>query len=51
MGNEGKGVSAKVAEAVNHRLFIPPYPSDAQHVESLNVSIATAIVLSQFRKG
>ena len=24
MGNEGKGVSAKVAEAVNHRLFIPP---------------------------
>ena len=51
MGNEGKGVSAKVAEAVNHRLFIPPYPADAQHVESLNVSIATAIILSQFRKG
>lgn len=51
MGNEGKGVSAKVAETVNQRLFIPPYPADAQHVESLNVSIATAIVLSQFRKG
>lgn len=50
MGNEGKGVSAKVAEAVNRRLFIPPYPANAQHVESLNVSMATAIVLSQFRK-
>lgn len=50
MGNEGKGISAAVAEKVNRRLFIPPYPRDARHVESLNVSMATAVILSQFRK-
>lgn len=50
MGNEGKGISQKVAAAVNSRLFIPPYPRDARHVESLNVSMATAIILSQFRE-
>lgn len=50
MGNEGKGISPQVAEMVTRRLFIPPYPIDAQHVESLNVSMATAIILSQFRK-
>lgn len=49
MGNEGKGITAEVARAVNRRLFIPPYPRDDRHVESLNVSIATAIILSQFR--
>ncbi|MBD5210708.1 MAG: RNA methyltransferase [Bacteroidales bacterium] len=50
MGNEGKGISSEVAAAVTARLFIPPYPVDARHVESLNVSVATAIILSQFRK-
>lgn len=50
MGNEGKGISREVAETVTSRLFIPPYPCDARHVESLNVSVATAIILSQFRK-
>jgi len=50
MGNEGKGISAPVAGKVSHRLFIPPYPRDARHVESLNVSMATAVILSQFRK-
>lgn len=50
MGNEGKGISDAVAEKVNRRLFIPPYPRDTRHVESLNVSMATAVILSQFRK-
>lgn len=50
MGNEGRGITPRVAAAVNRRLFIPPFPRDAQHVESLNVSVATAITLAQFRK-
>lgn len=50
MGNEGKGISREVAAAVTARLFIPPYPVDSLHVESLNVSMAAAIILSQFRK-
>ena len=50
MGNEGKGISQAVAACVTHHLFIPPSPVDAPHVESLNVSMATAVILSQFRR-
>ena len=49
MGNEGSGVSAGVAAHVNRKLFIPPFGSGCVS-ESLNVSIATAVVLSQFRQ-
>lgn len=49
MGNEGQGISAEVEVLVNRRLYIPPYPADSAHVESLNVGMATAITLSQFR--
>lgn len=49
MGNEGKGISPEVEKFVTRRLYIPPYPADSVHVESLNVGMATAITLSQFR--
>lgn len=49
MGNEGKGISAAVEQHVSHHILIPPYPADSSTVESLNVAIATAITLSQFR--
>lgn len=48
MGNEGRGISDTLASAVNRRLLIPAYPG-ADKVESLNVAVATAIALSQFR--
>ncbi len=50
MGNEGKGVSAECAKAVNERLFIPNYPAGRSTSESLNVSTATAIVCAEFRR-
>lgn len=50
MGNEGHGISAEVARLVTRRLYIPPYPVDARHVESLNVSMATSIALAEFRR-
>ncbi|MDE7407587.1 MAG: hypothetical protein K2M76_04120, partial [Muribaculaceae bacterium] len=50
MGNEGNGISASVADAVTHRLYIPPYPVDADTSESLNVAMATGIVLAEFRR-
>lgn len=50
MGNEGRGISANVEAQVSHRLFIPPYPVNAETSESLNVGIATAIVVSEFRR-
>jgi TrmH family RNA methyltransferase len=50
MGSEGRGVSPTVAQVINRRLFIPPYPHDAHTSESLNVAAATAIVCSEFRR-
>jgi RNA methyltransferase, TrmH family len=50
MGNESKGISDKVAALVNRRLKIPPYPTDRQGSESLNVAIAAAIVCAEFRR-
>lgn len=51
MGNEGQGISADVQRTLTKRIFIPPYPADAQTAESLNVAVATAIVLSHARHG
>lgn len=50
MGNEGKGISAEVAQFVTHRLFIPNYPADSPTSESLNVALATGIICAEFRR-
>ena len=50
MGNEGNGISAEVRKLVTHPIRIPSYPKNAETSESLNVSIATAIVLAEFRR-
>ena len=50
MGNEGRGVSERVARHIDHRLFIPPYPADRHGSESLNVAMATGIVCAEFRR-
>ncbi len=50
MGNEGNGISAEVTRLLTHRLLIPPYPADNRTAESLNVSIATAIICAEFRR-
>lgn len=52
MGNEGNGISPEVRQLITHPILIPPYNKEASEViESLNVSIATAIVLAEFRRG
>ena len=50
LGNEGNGISKEIEKIVTNRLFIPSYQSSARNVESLNVSIAAAIVCSEFRR-
>ncbi len=50
MGNEGQGISPEVAACVTHRLLIPSYPPGEPTSESLNVGMATAITLSEFRR-
>lgn len=50
MGNEGNGISAELRSIITHPLFIPPYPLGTETSESLNVSIATAVILAEFRR-
>lgn len=50
MGNEGNGISAAIRELVSHRLLIPSYPPERDTAESLNVAIATAITVAEFRR-
>lgn len=50
MGNEGNGITQEVRRLITHPIRIPNYPKDAETSESLNVSIATAVVLAEFRR-
>lgn len=48
MGNEGKGISPELAAKVDRRLSIPSFASKGKGPESLNVSVAAAVVCSEF---
>lgn len=50
MGNEGNGISEQCSRLITERLFIPNYPAGRETSESLNVSVATAIICSEFRR-
>lgn len=50
MGNEGNGISPEVADAITRRVLIPPFPDNHATVESLNVGVATAITVAEFRR-
>ena len=49
MGNEGQGISSEVESKVSKRITIPSFAQAGEGgSESLNVSIATSIVVSEF---
>ena len=50
MGNEGQGISNEVGDLIKRRLFIPSYPQERPTSESLNVGMATAITMAEFRR-
>lgn len=50
MGNEGNGISSRISAMIGNRLLIPSYPPERPTSESLNVAMATGIVLSEFRR-
>lgn len=50
MGNEGNGISDEVAHLVTRRVSIPSFPPGRATVESLNVGVATAITVAEFRR-
>ncbi len=49
-GNEANGISKEVTSLVSKKICIPRF-GDLQQTESLNVAMATSIVLSEFRRG
>ena len=49
-GNEGQGISPKIAAHVTQRLHILAMPRKGEHSESLNVGIAAAITISELRR-
>ncbi|MBO7408731.1 MAG: RNA methyltransferase [Paludibacteraceae bacterium] len=54
MGSEGNGISPEVRALLTDAVRIPTYPANKKAsdvVESLNVSIATGIILSHLRQG
>ena len=50
MGNEANGISKEIEDVVTEKISIPRF-GDIQETESLNVATATAILLSEFRRG
>lgn len=50
MGNEGQGISSTIGKLVNKKLLIPNFSGNQDTSESLNVSMATAITLSEFKR-
>ncbi|WP_405292005.1 TrmH family RNA methyltransferase [Algibacter sp. Ld11] len=50
MGNEANGVSKAVEALITEKISIPRF-GDLQATESLNVATATAILISEFRRG
>ncbi len=50
MGNEGKGISKEIEALTDRKLTIPSFAGHAGSTESLNVGVATGIVLSEFKR-
>ncbi|MES2864934.1 MAG: RNA methyltransferase [Bacteroidota bacterium] len=50
MGNEANGISKEIENLVTQKISIPRF-GNLQQTESLNVATATAIILSEFKRG
>ncbi len=50
MGNEANGISSAIAQLVTQKIAVPRF-GQLQKTESLNVATATAICLSEFKRG
>ncbi len=50
MGNEGNGISPLIQPYISKKLLIPSFPHNEKTSESLNVGVATAITVAEFRR-
>lgn len=51
MGNEGHGISREIETMTDTKITIPSFSNSDFHSESLNVGVATGIILSEFKRG
>jgi TrmH family RNA methyltransferase len=49
-GNEGRGISSEVENLIGQKIKIPTFSQKPASAESLNVSVATAIICSEFKR-
>jgi len=50
MGNEGNGIQKDVEKEIDVKIKIPEVSQKSNRAESLNVSVATAIICSEFKR-
>ena len=50
MGNEGNGISSEIEKLIEHKIKIPEFNQNQISAESLNVSVATAIICAEFKR-
>lgn len=50
MGNEGNGISPEIERLVTRKITIPSFAHNPYSTESLNVGVATGIILSEFKR-
>ena len=50
MGNEGNGIREESVHLIDQKISIPPFSGSNNKAESLNVSVATAILCSEFKR-
>ena len=51
LGNESKGISAKLSEYVTHKIKIPFFgEKNSEGIDSLNVSMAASVIFSEFSR-
>lgn len=50
VGNEGNGIGEEIATSIDKKIKIPEFKSGSVGAESLNVSVATAIICSEFKR-
>jgi TrmH family RNA methyltransferase len=51
LGNESKGISAELIPFITDRIMIPKLTDKQPGIESLNVSMAASVILSEFTRG
>lgn len=50
MGNEGNGIGFELEKGIDKKIKIPNFSAEVESAESLNVSVATAIICAEFKR-